>query len=516
MLRDLIIHSSTTDVEIALLEDKKLVEYHKDSIDGGGFNAGDIFLGRVKKINPGLNAAFIDIGHEKDAFIHYTDLSPNLLSLKKYTSEVIKGKVTHLSGDFQIELEIEKNGSIEQVLSKNDLLIFQILKEAISTKGPRLSCEVTIPGRYLVLAPFTNHVGVSKKLENKEERKRLIDILNEIKGQNFGLVARTNAATVSKEEIINDNNELMARWKKMTRNAIKEASPKLLLSEMDKTLSIIRDIINDSFNRIVTDDPMVYQGIKTYLEKKAPSMVSILYLHEGDTPLLEEFSVSRQVKGAFGKTVTLKSGAYLVLENTEALSVIDVNSGPKINIQANQDLNALNVNLEAVNEIARQMRLRDIGGIIVIDFIDMKSAEYKNRVLEAMHAAMKNDKAKHSILPISKFGLMEITRQRVKEQVNIDTTEPNPSKDDRVESSLLLVDKIEREILSIPKNGFNKYLLYVHPFVRAYLNQGIFPTPWKWYRKTGIWVKILQDSSLHLHDYQIINKQSKEKVKLNH
>lgn len=510
MVRDLVIHSNTEGVEIALLEDKRLVEFYLDRNTKSGFIAGDIYLGRVRKINPGLNAAFIDIGHEKDAFIHYSDLSPNFRSLKKYTSDVQKGKQFHLLSDFEIEPEIEKNGSIDQLLAKGDMLIFQILKEAISTKGPRLSCEITIPGRYLVLSPFINNIGISRKLDNKEERKRLLALLNNIRKPNFGLVARTNASAASDEEVGSDSQVLLEKWNLLAKNLINQSKPRLLLSEIDKSIRLLRDILNDSFNRIVVDNQKMYDAIKSYLSQMAPSMVSLLQLHQSETPLFEEFNVSKQVKGAFGKTVTMKSGAYLVLEHTEALHVIDVNSGPKVNKEIDQDLNACNVNIEAANEIARQLRLRDIGGIIVIDFIDMKSSELKGKLLEAMQLAMKNDKAKHSILPISRFGLMEITRQRVKEQVIIDTTEPNPKIAERVESSLLLINKIEREILSIEKNGYNKYTLLVHPFVCAYLKKGLIPINWKWFKLKRIQVKIIQDSSLNLLDYKIMNLKTKE------
>lgn len=512
MVRDLVIHSNIEGVEIALLEDKRLVEFNLEKITNSGFVVGDIYLGKVKKINPGLNAAFVDIGHDKDAFVHYSDLNPNFRSLKKFTTEVRNGKQIHTLSDFIIEPEIEKNGSIDQLLEKGDILVFQILKEAISTKGPRLTCEITIPGRYLVLTPFTNNIGISRKLDNKEERKRLITALNDIRQPNFGLVARTNASTATTEEVASDSAVLLEKWKQMTNNIRNQHTPKLLLSEIDKSIRLLRDILNDSFNKIVVDDQKMFNSIKDYLTQMAPSMVSMLHLHNSETPIFEEYSVSKQVKGAFGKTVTLKTGAYLVLEHTEALHVVDVNSGPKINKDVDQDLNACNVNIEAAKEVARQLRLRDIGGIIVVDFIDMKSAEYKAKLLEAMQLAMKNDKAKHSILPISRFGLMEITRQRVKVQVIVDTTEPNPLIADRVESSLLLIDKIQREILNIEKNGHNKYALLVHPFVNAYLKKGIIPINWKWYRIKGIMVKIIQDSSLNLLEYKIIN--SKTKVEL--
>jgi ribonuclease G len=512
MIKELVIHTNSKGVEIALLENKKLVEYHLDAYDNEGFAAGDIYLGRVKKINPGLNAAFVDIGHDKDAFIHYSDLSPYIRSLRKFSSESFRGEQSHLLDKFEFEPVIPKDGQMTDALEKGDILIFQISKEAISTKGPRLTCELSIPGRYIVLVPFTNSIGISKKIILPEERERLLDVMHQIKHKNFGFVVRTNAEGVGKEELQYDVQNLMNKWKVMTENVRYQNPPKLLLKEMNKTFSIVRDLMNDSFSKIITDNPTLHGDLKAYIKEYAPDHSSILEKYSETTPLFEKFDVSRQVKTAFGKTVTLKSGAYVILEHTEALHVIDVNSGPKVKKDVVQDTNAFNINVEAAQEIARQLRLRDIGGIIVIDFIDMKSAEYKHKLYEAMQEAMKPDKARHVILTISKFGLMEITRQRMKEQISVDTREPllHANSKYKVDQPLQIIDNIHSELNHLKTIEGQNFLLYVHPFIYAFMKKDTFSFRMKWYSKIKKWVRLVQDSSLSLGEYKLMTKEGKK------
>ena len=512
MIKELVIHANSKGVEIALLENKKLVEYHLDSYDKEGFSAGDIYLGRVKKINPGLNAAFIDIGHDKDAFIHYSDLSPYIRSVRKFSSEAFKAEQSHLLDKFEFEPPIKKDGLMSDALEKGDILVFQISKEAISTKGPRLTCELSIPGRYVVLVPFTNTIGISKKIDKPEERERLLQTMQKIKPKNFGVVVRTNAAGIGQDELNYDIQNLMNKWKVMTDNLKYQNPPKLLLKEMNKTFSIVRDLMNDSFSKIITDNPSLHGDLKAYIKEYAPEQTQILSIHEDRTPLFETYEVSRQIKTAFGKTVTLKSGAYVILEHTEALHVIDVNSGPKVKKDVSQDTLAFNINVEAAQEIARQLRLRDIGGIIVVDFIDMKSSEYKHKLYEAMQQAMKPDKAKHVILPVSKFGLMEITRQRMKEQVVIDTREPllHGNSKYKVDQPLQIIDNIETELHHLKSHKDKNFLLYVHPFIYAFMKKDTFSFRMRWYSKIGKIVRLIQDSSLHLGEYKLLTKEGEK------
>ncbi len=509
MVKDLVIHTNNKGVEIALLEDSRLVEYHLDKPEDNSFSAGNIFFARIKKINPSLNAAFVQIGHKKDAFIHYTDLGPKIRSLVKYGIQAVKGEADPTLANFKHEKEIQKGGNISEVLKSGDYVITQVMKEAISTKGPRLTSEITLPGRYIVLVPFSNSIGLSKKINDKAERKRLIRLIESIRPKNFGIVVRTNAIGKKTGEIHKDITKLLDKWKKITHNLKNEKPPKLVLSEINKPLSIIRDILNDSFNSIATDDEELFMGIKDYVGSIAPGKSSIVKHHKNKKPIFEQYHVSRQIKSAFGSTVTMKSGAYLVIEHTEAMHVIDINSGPRINKSIDQDEYAFKVNEEAAIEIARQLRLRDIGGIIVVDFIDMRPYPLRNKLLKVMQAAMRPDKAKHSILPLSKFGLMEITRQRVRPAIKIDTSEPNPDKDDRIESCILLVDKIERDVEKAILKSKKGLYLYVHPFIEAYLSKGIKSIKNKWMWKHKKRVHIYSDSSFNLLDYHIGDKDGK-------
>ena len=508
MQKDLIINVTPASAEIALLEEGKLVELHKQK-SNHQFSVGDIFLGSIKKTMPGLNAAFVDIGHKKDAFLHYTDLGPQLKSLNKYVMQSRNGKRnTHLLDNFDKEKDILKNGKIDSVLRKKDLVMVQILKEPISTKGPRLTCEITIPGRYVVLTPFYNNVSVSKKVSNQEERKRLHALVESIKPKNFGIIIRTAAEGKKVADLHEEISGLVEKWKEMYSSLQKAAVPSKLISEIDKSSSILRDILNDSFNKVVVNDMKTYDGLKTFLSSISPKQAKILSLYKGQKPIFETFGVNRQIKASFGKTSTMQSGAYLVIEHTEAMHVIDVNSGPKMQ-KKDQENSALTVNVESAKEIARQLRLRDIGGIILIDFIDMRKQENKQQLYRSMKEFMEHDRAQHTILPLSKFGLMQITRQRTRPEVSIDTTEMCPSCNGsgKVNSTILITDDIERHLnyimTSRPKS---KVSIHVHPFVNAYLKSGMKSQQRKWFMKFNKWVKIKTNNDFSLNQYRFFDK----------
>ncbi len=393
MNKELIINSTPSGVEIALLEDKKLVELHSEKTDAR-FAVGDLYLGKVKKLIPGLNAAFVDVGFEKDAFLHYTDLSPYAKSLLKFTQLTIADKTpggTDFS-TFEIEPEIVKTGKINEVLSGKPNILVQILKEPIAAKGPRLSCELSLPGRFVVLTPFNDIVAVSRKIHSSEERKRLQRIVESIKSKNFGVIVRTAAEGKNTAELHEDLSELTAMWKGIQNNLRGAVAPAKILSEQTKTASILRDLLNEDFNKIITNDKNIYTDSKAYIQKVAPEKAEIVSFHQNGSPIFDTFGVTKQIKSSFGKTVNLNSGAYVIIEHTEALHVIDVNSGYK-SVSNNQEQNALETNLEAAEEISRQLRLRDIGGIIVVDFIDMKFPENKRRLMEAMAGYMQPDRA---------------------------------------------------------------------------------------------------------------------------
>lgn len=517
MNKELIINAAPQGVEIALLEDRKLVELHSEKSDAR-FAVGDLYLGKVKKLIPGLNAAFVDVGFEKDAFLHYTDLSPYARSLLKFTSFSMNDKSdTGLDfGKFENEPEIIKTGKINEVLGGKPNILVQILKEPIAAKGPRLSCEISLPGRFVVITPFNNIVAVSRKIHSSEERKRLQKIVEAIKPKNFGVIVRTAAEGKNTAELHEDLSALVEMWKTIQRNLKGASAPAKILSEQTKTNSILRDLLNADFNKIVVNDRNIYTDTKNYIQKIAPEKADIVSFYQNGSPIFDSFGITKQVKSSFGKTVNMNSGAYLIVEHTEALHVIDVNSGYK-SVSNNQEQNALETNLEAADEIARQLRLRDLGGIIVADFIDMKLPENKRRLMEKMEEFMAPDRAKHAVLPISKFGLMQITRQRMKPEMNINTQEICPSCNGtgKISSTILLEDDIEKNLSYLITHKHSNLKLVVNPIMYAYLKRG---WPWstriaKWNKKFKQKTRLEEDTNYHLTEYKFFD-QHDEEIKL--
>lgn len=512
MNKELIINAAPQAVDIALLEDKKLVELHTEKADSK-FGVGDLYLGKVKKLIPGLNAAFIDVGYEKDAFLHYSDLSPYVRSILKFTKLATQNKPgaeVNLE-NFKIEPEIIKTGKIGEVLNGKPNLLVQILKEPIAAKGPRLSCELSLPGRFVVITPFNNIIAVSRKIHSSEERKRLHKIIEALKPTNFGVIVRTAAEGKSTTDLQEDLISLLNTWEQIQKNLKGAVAPTRILSEEGKTNSILRDLLSEDFNRIVVNDRNIFNETKAYLQKIAPEKTDILAFHSNGSPVFDSFGVTRQIKASFGKTVNLPSGAYLIIEHTEALHVIDVNSGYK-SVGNNQEQNALETNLEAAAEIARQLRLRDIGGIIVVDFIDMKLPENKRQLVSQMEKFMKSDRAKHAVLAISKFGLMQITRQRMRPEMSINTMEVCPSCQGtgKISSTLVLEDEIEKNLSYLIMQKHSNLLIEVHPILYAYLTKG-FPSirrKWRWRYKQKI--RIQPNSAFQLIEYRFYDSMGEE------
>ena len=513
--RELYVNTATGGgIEIALLEDKKLVEIQQDQLNSS-FSIGDVVLARLQKVLPGLNAAFVDIGFQKNGFLHYSDLGSQIRSVQKYTNMAIAGQATGDLVNFKIEPETYKTGRIGNVFSKRDPVLVQITKEPISTKGHRLSCDISLAGRYVVLIPFKNEINISKKITSGDERKRLLRLVESIRPKNFGVIVRTVAEGKTVADLHEDIETMSKKWNEMSI-ALKDAtSPRKVLSEMDKTSTMLRDMLNPSFNKIVVTSKEMFDDIRTYISRIAPDKESIVQLYSGKTPLFDQFDITRQIKSTFGKTVNLDSGAYLIIEHTEALHVVDVNSGHKMGNDDNMESNAMKVNMEAAEEIARQLRLRDIGGIIVIDFIDVRNPENKRVLNNAMMNFMKADKARHTILPLSKFGIMQITRQRVKPQINIVTSETCPTCNGTglIGPSILLSDDIEKKLEHlITKQNQKKITLFVHPYLESYFKQGILfsSIQWKWRRKYGQWVTIDSSESNPINEYHFYDKTGEE------
>ena len=513
MNKELIIDASATEVSIALLEDKQLAELHTEKANNE-FSVGDLYIGKVKRIMQGLNAAFVDVGYDKDAFLHYLDLGPQINSLNKFMRQAINGNTPHyLLDGFPPENDIEKSGKISNVLKPNMPVLVQIAKEPISTKGPRISSEISFAGRFIVLVPFSDRISVSQKIKSAEERNRLKRLISSIKPRNFGVIIRTVAENKLVAELDADLRSLLAKWESVVSRIASTKPPQKILSELDRTSTILRDLLNESFNNVYVNTVALSEEIKNFVQTIAPEKTGIVKLYTGKTPIFEHFGVDKQIKSCFGKTVSIKSGTYLIIEQTEALHVIDINSGHRLNTENSQEANALEVNLEAAAEVARQLRLRDLGGIIVIDFIDMTEGANRRKLYEKLKDEMKRDHAKHTILPPSKFGLVQITRQRVRPATNINILEKCPVCEGtgEIKPSVLLTDEIENNLSYLIREQNEKsLLLLVHPFVYAYLRRGFPSQRMRWYFRFHKWIRIKPSSSFHFLEYKFFNKKNDE------
>ena len=514
MVKELIIDSTPdSGVTIALLQDKQLVELNTEQVNNN-YAVGDIYLGRIKKIMPGLNAAFVDVGYSKDAFLHYLDLGPQVQSLIKLTKLVKNGSFKNeLLSSISLEKDINKSGKISEILSRNMLLPVQIAKEPISTKGPRLSSDLSIAGRFLVLVPFSDVVSISKKIKSNTERNRLKKIVEGIKPPNFGVIIRTVSEGKGVAEIEKDIQDLVAKWEKFTKRLIAAEPSNKVLGEMDRTSTILRDILTDEFTHIYINDALIYEETRSYIQEISPDLEKIVKLYKSKEPIFEHYGVEKQIKSAFGKTVNLAGGAYLVIEHTEALHVIDVNSGNRTANKENQEENAYLVNKEAAKEIARQLRLRDMGGIVVVDFIDMHKAPNRKDLFDYLKECMKDDRAKHTILPPSKFGLVQITRQRVRPEMNIVTNEKCPACDGtgEIRASIVLMDDIESNLNYILNEQNEKDItLCVHPYIEAYIKKGFLSRRINWFFKYGKWIKVKGVASYYLTEFHFLNRKEEE------
>lgn len=515
MTREVVIDVDPSLVTIGLLEDGKLAEYQRES-QNASYSVGNLYLARVKKLMPGLNAAFVDVGYEKEGFIHYQDLGPQFKSLAKYVKQQISDRKHLIPIDrFNREPELDKNETIAEALSVGQEILVQVSKEPISTKGPRLTCDISLPGRFMVLIPFQDKVSVSAKIKSSEEKIRLKQIINSIRPKNFGVIIRTSAQGVGIEELSQEFKSLVKRWEDCVTTLMKGKLPSLCYEETGRAVALLRDIFNPSFENIWVNDPATFTQIREYVNLIAPEKADVVKLYEGEVPILDKFDVTRQIKSSLGKTVSCKSGAYIIIEHTEALHVIDVNSGHKSHQAEDQEENALLVDMAAADEIARQMRLRDMGGIIVIDFIDMSRAENREQLFQHMKELMQQDRAKHNILPLSKFCLMQITRQRVRPVMDVQTAESCPVCGGKhiVKPSILFPDRLEEKLdILVNDRKVKRFTLYLHPFIVSHLREGWFfkSRLWKWRRRFGFQWHLVPDESLELLQYRFLDAERNE------
>ena len=506
MTSELVIDAKEKEISIALLEDKNLVEYQTEQ-RSASFSVGNIYMAKVKKLMPGLNACFVDVGYERDAFLHYLDLGSQFSSYEKYLKQVQSDKkklfpitkATHLP-------DLNKDGSIQNTLKLGQEVLVQIVKEPISTKGPRLTGELSFAGRYLVLIPFNDKVSVSSKIKSGEERARLKQLINSIRPKNFGIIVRTVAEGKRVAELDMELKVLLKRWEAAIAKVQKtETRPQLVYEETSRVVALLRDLFNPSYENIYVNNEEVYKEIKDYVSLIAPEKADIVKMYNGNVPIFDNYNVTKQIKSGFGKIVNYKHGAYLIIEHTEALHVVDVNSGNRTRQVNGQEANALEVNLGAADELARQLRLRDMGGIIVVDFIDMNLAEDRQLLYERMCNNMQKDRARHNILPLSKFGLMQITRQRVRPaiDVNVEETCPTCFGKGTIKSSVLFVDQLESKIDQlVNKIGIRKFYLHVHPYVAAYINKGLFSLKRKWQLRSGIGIHVIPSQAMAFLQYE--------------
>ncbi|MCS6917007.1 MAG: Rne/Rng family ribonuclease [Chitinophagales bacterium] len=512
--RELIINAGKQGVELALLEDGLLVELHQDH-PNRSLAIGDLILARIDRIVAGMNAAFVDIGQAKNGFLHYSDLGPQIRSLQKFTRMALEGSAPDNLADFELEPETLKTGKIANTLNKRTPLLVQIIKEPISTKGHRLSCDISLAGRFLVLIPFTNEISISKKIAAADERKRLQRLVESIRPKNFGIIVRTLAEGRSVQELHEELMHLMEKWKSLTRQLKGAQPPAKVLSELNKTSTLLRDMLNDSFHRIVVNSRDLYNEIRNYIGRISPEQVDIVQLYSGRTPVFDQFDVTKQIKSSFGRQVPLKNGGHLIIEHTEAMHVIDVNSGQQQMQAASQEENALAINLAAIQEVARQLRLRDLGGIIIVDLIDVRNPESRRQLQKTMHELMKRDKARHTILPISRFGLMQITRQRVKPEVSIATEEvcPDCGGTGKIGPSILILDEIEKNLEHIIRHNNQKQItLFVHPYLEAYITKGLWSIRMKWWWKYRRFIRVDSNDNLAIGEFHFYDSQGEEIV----
>lgn len=513
MKSELVVDVQQKEISIALLEDSRLVSLQKESRNIA-YAVGDLYFAKIRKVMPGLNAAFVNVGYDKDAFLHYLDLGSKFSTYNKFVAEALADKRSIPQIEkFKHEPDISKDGSIANIITAGQHILVQIAKEPISSKGPRLTTEISFTGRYLVLIPFGDKISISQKIKSTEEKIRLRQLIGSIKPKGFGVIVRTSAENKRVAELNNEMRALVKSWEESIEKMQRSEPPTLIYEEESRAVSIIRDIFCPSFENIYVNDVETFTQIQNYVALIAPERKDIVKLYAKEIPIFDNFNITKQIKSSFGKTVSFKSGAYIIIEHTEALHVIDVNSGNRSKAGSDQESNALDVNLKAADEIARQLRLRDMGGIIVIDFIDMSKAEHRQTLYDHMRQIMANDRARHNILPLSKFGLMQITRQRVRPALDITTNESCPScyGKGEIQPSLLFTDLLCEKIDYLVNHlKINDFKMYIHPFVDAYIKKGLFSLYGKWRRQYGRRFKIIPDESLAYLQYKVIDTSGKE------
>jgi ribonuclease G len=534
MKKEIIINETADQIRIAITEEGRLAEIFVES-PGKERMVGDIHLGKIARVMPGIRAAFIDIGQKQDAFLHFSDIDPN-------TSEY-----SSLIGEEDSEIDDEEdeddgespsvsttsgasqpqNGSRPQVaqrtqrppqrelhLERGKSIIVQITKEPVGKKGVRVTSKVSLPGRYLVLLPFDGRIGVSKKLYNFKEKKRLKRIIRSMLPQGFGLIIRTVAEGKDEELLKNDLEQLIKTWREIEKSVKTEQPPVLLYKDLSTVSSVIRDLFNNEVQRVVVDSRRLYKEITTYVKWFAPTLVDKVEFYRGRTPIFDVFGVAKDMQESLGRRVPLKSGGYIVIDVTEAMTVIDVNSG-RYAANKEQEQNSLRTNIEASREILRQLRLRDIGGIIVVDFIDLEDERNKRKVYEELRKEFRRDRAKATVLPMTEFGLVQITRQRIRQSIMQSFSETCPvcAGTGIVQSRATMLTDMAGWLARFKSEGHGRRVkLAVHPYIASYLREGkpshLVNLMWK----NKILIRLEPNSTLPVNTFKVFSLSEKRDV----
>ncbi|MEW6506677.1 MAG: Rne/Rng family ribonuclease [Bacteroidota bacterium] len=528
MNKEIIISSSTTQNRVAITEDGNLVDFFVDHPEKQRM-VGDVYLGRVARVLPGIRAAFIDIGLKHDAFLHFSDIGERTEALQGIfdddededeeqshnfsTNDSAAIPITEESNQPTLELpkpEIKERQVTK--LHKGQELLIQILKEPVKDKGVRVTSSVSIPGRFCVLLPMDNKIGVSKKIVEFKERRRLRKIARGIIPTDCGLIIRTAAKEQSEESLSADLKYLVKIWEDIQEDAKKLEPPSLLYKDLSTTISVIRDLFTPDVSKVFVDSKKLYKEIRNYVQFIQPALVERIEFYKEDRPIFETFKIDEQIKNLMRRKVTLPSGGHIVIDHTEAMTVIDVNSG-RYAAKKDQELNSLKTDLEASREIVRQLRLRDIGGLIVVDFIDLEDEKNRKKIYDELKKEFKKDRAKTAMLPMTEFGLMQITRERVRENIVQSMNEVCPYCQG---SGLLtkksnLIHEIEAWLKRYKMEGkYYSLIICVHPSLGEKLKQGFISTLTKIQLKYFIKLSLEQSEKINPQTFRFISKKTNE------
>ena len=505
MKNQIIIHSSGNQTRIALLENNELAQLFIESEENQR-TVGNIYVARVHKVLSGIRAAFIDMGTPKDAFLHFSDAGDHL---DEYVTKLNGENAipSHAKKDISNKdnlSNVEKQILAGKILRTGQKLLVQIVKEPIGSKGPRISTDITIAGRFLVLIPMGDYIAVSKKIGHYKERRRLKGILNNMVPDGFGVIVRTVAQGQDKKALEDDLRNVLKKWEQIVDKLEDAKPPSLLYRDLNMTESLIRDLFAKNYDRVLIDDPEMYRQIKSYVSQIAPQMVPNVELYKGKEHIFDYMKVAHDVNSIFSPRVRMKSGGYLIFEQTEAMYVVDVNSGPYAAKKRQED-NSLKTNLEAAREIAKQLRLRDIGGIIVVDFIDLRDDKNRKKIYDELKKEFVKDPAKTNVIGMSDFGLVQITRQRIRPSVVNSVSKVCPvcgGSGNVVTQDTILTD-LETWLSKFKHNtSYRAVDLYVNPYLKSVLTKGLMSKHWKWMAKFRIKVSLIGDETVSMNEFR--------------